>query len=320
MQIYHSVADCQPCGRGAVALGFFDGLHIGHAAVVSRALSYQQEGLCPCVFTFTMDGGHPAAKSTGNALTTERQKEQLLESWGVQLVLCPDFSEFHAMEPESFVDEILVRRLNAGAACCGEDFRFGKKAAGDVGQLAALCQARGIRLDVVPPVTFEGERVSSTRIRSLLGEGRVADANRLLGRAFGYDFTVVRGKQLGRKLDSPTINQRLPDGFVPLRHGVYASVSFAGGEWRPSVTNIGLRPTVEDTTAVNSETYICGFSGDLYGASVEVRLLAFLRPEQRFPSVEALRARIHADAEASVPIAQAYLAGGGDSIPPAFRP
>ncbi len=309
MQIYHSVADCQPCGRGAVALGFFDGLHIGHAAVVSRTLSYQQEGLCPCVFTFTMDGGHPAAKSTANALTTERQKEQLLESWGVRLVLCPDFSEFHAMEPESFVDEILVRRLNANAACCGEDFRFGKKAAGDVGQLAALCQARGIRLDVVPPVTFEGERVSSTRIRSLLGEGRVADANRMLGRAFGYDFTVVRGKQLGRKLDSPTINQRLPDGFVPLRHGVYASVSFAGGAWHPSVTNIGLRPTVEDTTAVNSETYICGFSGDLYGASVEVRLLAFLRPEQRFPSVEALRARIHADAEASVPIAEEYLAG-----------
>ncbi len=309
MQIYHSVAGCQPCGRGAVALGFFDGLHIGHAAVVSRTLSYQQEGLCPCVFTFTMDGGHPAAKSTANALTTERQKEQLLENWGVRLVLCPDFSEFHAMEPESFVDEILVRRLNANAACCGEDFRFGKKAAGDVGQLAALCQARGIRLDVVPPVTFEGERVSSTRIRHLLGEGRVADANRMLGRAFGYDFTVVRGKQLGRKLDSPTINQRLPDGFVPLRHGVYASVSFAGGAWHPSVTNIGLRPTVEDTTAVNSETYICGFSGDLYGASVEVRLLAFLRPEQRFPSVEALRARIHADAEASVPIAEEYLAG-----------
>lgn len=309
MQIYHSVAGCQPCGRGAVALGFFDGLHIGHAAVVSRTLSYQQEGLCPCVFTFTMDGGHPAAKSTANALTTERQKEQLLESWGVRLVLCPDFSEFHAMEPESFVDEILVRRLNANAACCGEDFRFGKKAAGDVGQLAALCQARGIRLDVVPPVTFEGERVSSTRIRHLLGEGRVADANRMLGRAFGYDFTVVRGKQLGRKLDSPTINQRLPDGFVPLRHGVYASVSFAGGAWHPSVTNIGLRPTVEDTTAVNSETYICGFSGDLYGARVEVRLLAFLRPEQRFPSVEALRARIHADAEASVPIAEEYLAG-----------
>ena len=309
MQIYHSVADCQPCGRGAVALGFFDGLHIGHAAVVSRTLSYQQEGLCPCVFTFTMDGGHPAAKSTANALTTERQKEQLLESWGVRLVLCPDFSEFHAMEPEAFVDEVLVRRLNANAACCGEDFRFGKKAAGDVGQLAALCQARGIRLDVVPPVTFEGERVSSTRIRHLLGEGRVADANRMLGRAFGYDFTVVRGKQLGRKLDSPTINQRLPDGFVPLRHGVYASVSFAGGAWHPSVTNIGLRPTVEDTTAVNSETYICGFSGDLYGARVEVRLLAFLRPEQRFPSVEALRARIHADAEASVPIAEEYLAG-----------
>ncbi len=309
MQIYHSVAGCQPCGRGAVALGFFDGLHIGHAAVVSRTLSYQQEGLCPCVFTFTMDGGHPAAKSTANALTTERQKEQLLENWGVRLVLCPDFSEFHAMEPESFVDEILVRRLNANAACCGEDFRFGKKAAGDVGQLAALCQARGIRLDVVPPVTFEGERVSSTRIRHLLGEGRVADANRMLGRAFGYDFTVVRGKQLGRKLDSPTINQRLPDGFVPLRHGVYASVSFAGGAWHPSVTNIGLRPTVEDTTAVNSETYICGFSGDLYGARVEVRLLAFLRPEQRFPSVEALRARIHADAEASVPIAEEYLAG-----------
>ena len=118
---------------------------------------------------------------------------------------------------------------------------------------------------------------------------------------------MIHGKRLGRTIDSPTINQRMPVGFVRLRHGVYASVTLAQGRLWPSVTNVGLRPTVEDSRAVNSETYLHGFSGDLYGQRVPVRLLRFLRDEQKFDSVERLRAQIQADAEACLPVARAYI-------------
>lgn len=160
---------------------------------------------------------------------------------GGALLLSPDFTDFSAMPPEEFVDEVLVRRLGAAVVCCGDDFRFGRDAAGDVPMLKTLCAARGVEVDVVPAVLWGGERVSSTRIRRLLGEGEVETAGELLGRAFGYDFTVVHGKRLGRTIDSPTINQRFPADFVRLRHGVYAAAARVDGVLRPAVTNIGLR-------------------------------------------------------------------------------
>lgn len=310
MRTYHTIKEAQPSGRSSVALGYFDGLHVGHAAVIARAVRRAGDLLTPAVFTFTMHGGHPERKPAGSEILTEPRKYALLEEWGVGLVLSPDFSEFQEMSPEEFADEILVRRLRAAAVCCGHDFRFGRRAAAGVAELAALCDARGIELDIVPAVRCGGERASSSRIRALLGEGNVPAANTMLGRAFGYDFTVVEGKKLGRKIDSPTINQRMPADFVRLRHGVYSSVTLACGAAYPSVTNIGVRPTVDDSGAVNSETYIHGFSGDLYGQNVEVRLLRFLRDEEKFPSVEALKNQIHADVSRALPDAGVYLAGG----------
>ena len=310
MHIATSMEDALPCGRAsAVACGYFDGLHIGHAAVIGEAVRQAKEqGVCPSVFTFTMHGAHPGGKPAGCDLITDRKKYHMLEKWGVKAVLAPDFSAFMGMGPERFVDEVLVGGLHATVICCGADFRFGSGASGDVALLGELCAARGVTLDVVPEVDYGGERVSSTRIRALLGRGDVETAAALLGRAFSYDFEVVPGKRLGRTIDSPTINQRMPEGFVRLRHGVYASVTLAGGALRPSVTNIGLRPTVERSDAVNSETYIYGFSGDLYGREVEVRLLRFLRDEEKFPSVEALKAQIQADIAASLPAAERYIA------------
>lgn len=309
MQVFHTIAEAAPTGRSAVACGFFDGLHIGHAAVIGRAVERARaEGLVSGVFTFTIHSGHPARKCDNCEIITETKKEHMLEKWGVELVLAPDFADFSGMEPEAFVDEVLVRRLGAAVVCCGDDFRFGRAAAGDVPMLKTLCAARGIAVDVVPEVLWGGERVSSTRIRGLLGEGDVETAGELLDRAFGYDFTVVHGKRLGRTIDSPTINQRFPADFVRLRHGVYASAARVDGKLRPAVTNIGLRPTVENATAVNSETYIIGFSGDLYGQAVEVRLLQFLRGEKKFPSVEALKEQIQADAAASRSVAERYIA------------
>ncbi|MEM1484681.1 riboflavin biosynthesis protein RibF [Oscillospiraceae bacterium PP1C4] len=307
MQVYGTIKQVSLSGRSSVALGYFDGLHIGHAAVIGCALQGAKSGLIPCVFTFTMHHVHPAGKSIENEIITDSEKYYILKKWGVKAVLSPDFSEFKDMSPAEFVDEVLVRRLHAGAVCCGNDFRFGQHASADVQKLAALCGERGIKLNIVPAVTCQGERVSSTRIRELLGAGEVEAAAAMLGRAFSYNFTVVQGKQLGRKIDSPTINQHMPADFVKLKYGVYASVTMADGELKPSVTNIGVRPTTDTDTAVYSETYIYGFSGNLYGKNVEVRLLQFIRSEQKFSSVDALRAQIYTDTQSAVPIAERYI-------------
>lgn len=307
MQIFTTLKEALANGRSAVACGYFDGLHIGHAAVVGRAVSRAaQEGLCPCVFTFSLHGNRPGAKR-GGAIITELEKNRLLEGWGVSRVLNPDFSEFCGMSPVEFVDEILVRRLDAGIVCCGGDFRFGRSAEGDVARLIELCGPRGIEVDVVPEVMLGGERVSSTKIRALLSDGEVESAAALLGRTFGYELTVVSGKKLGRTIDCPTINQKLPDGFITPRLGVYASTAITDGKIFPAVTNIGVNPTVENDGTVVSETYLHGFSGDLYGKNVEVRLIKFLRAEQKFGSVAEMREQISHDIAQSVPIAEKYI-------------
>lgn len=297
MLYYHTLCHAALDRPSSVALGFFDGLHLGHKAVIAKAVSAQTNGLVPAVFTFRMDAKGPEKKpALGYELITPDDKRMILAQWGVQAALCPDFSEFCSMEPEQFVQEILVRKLRASHVCCGRDFRFGRKAAAGIGELAALCRPLGIIVDPIEDVIVDGQRVSSTWIRALLGEGNVKKAAELLGRPFGYDFQVTEGKHLGRKLDFPTINQPIPPQFVTPCKGVYASAAYVQGHWQAAVTNVGLRPTVEHSTALNSETYICGFSGNLYGKRVPVRLLEFLRPEQKFHSIEALQNQIRQDA------------------------
>lgn len=306
MIFYDSIRDVRMDKPASVALGFFDGLHKGHAAVISKAVSERCAGFIPTVFTFTMKSVRPG-KKPAYQLITQDDKRNLLAGMGVQVTLCPDFTEFCAMDAAAFVSEVLVRRLRAGHVCCGRDFRFGKLASAGVEELEALCASYGVAVDAVDEVKVEGRRVSSTWIRSCLEEGDVKKAALLLGRLFGYDFAVTEGKRLGRKLNFPTINQPIPPDFASPRHGVYVSVSYAREQWRPSVTNVGLRPTVENTKTLNSETYICGFSGDLYGARVPVRLLEFLRPEKKFDSVDELREQIGADAVKADALAKDYL-------------
>lgn len=306
MIFYDSLGEASLEGPSSVAMGFFDGLHMGHAAVIARAVAQRPAGYIPAVFTFTMKKSRPE-KKPGYELITRDDKRLLLSRWGVQATLCPDFSEFCNMEAEEFVLEVLVKRLHAGYVCCGRDFRFGKKASAGVAELETLCAAHKITLDPVDEVRVDGKRVSSTWIRELLKEGGVKKAAELLGRPFGYDFAVTEGKKLGRKLNFPTINQPIPPHFAVPRKGVYASAAYAREQWRPAVTNVGLRPTVENSGALNSETYICGFSGDLYGVRVPVRLLEFLRPEQKFSGVEQLRRQIEEDAVKAAALAEEYL-------------
>ncbi|MDD2955138.1 MAG: riboflavin biosynthesis protein RibF [Oscillospiraceae bacterium] len=285
----------------SVALGFFDGVHKGHQAVVRQAVEMAGDTLAPAVFTFRPSDHMPTRKQGSGILCTEAQKETLLRSLGIQRISAPDFEEIRGVGGEDFVRRILWKELGARALCCGEDFRFGKGAAFTVRELEALCAEMGIRLAVAPPVLDGGEPVSSTRIRAAVAAGEMETAARLLGRPFSLEFPVAHGRQLGRRLNFPTINQVFPQRFALPRFGVYAASVQWEGKLYPAVANVGVKPTVGAENPL-AETYIVGFSGDLYGETVPVSLISFLRPERKFPSVELLREQIARDKAAAMEI------------------
>jgi riboflavin kinase/FMN adenylyltransferase len=283
--------------KTAVALGSFDGLHKGHMSVIACALSFKECGLIPLVMLFD---SHPlkllANKAPAEILQPELRAE-ILESRGVDSFVV-SFKEIKDLSCREFVTEILLDKLNAGAVCCGSNYRFGKGGAGDVNELKALCDEFGIEIKISPEITFGDFPISSTRIRQAVESGDIPLANAMLGREFRYKYTVVSGDQRGRLMGAPTINQHFGKNFVIPKKGVYASVTVVDSTEYPSVTNIGLRPSFENED-LRSETCILGFSGDLYGKDIEVRLLQYLRGEMKFDSMEALGAQIKSDAEAS---------------------
>ena len=284
--------------KTAVTLGSFDGLHKGHIAVIACAFEMQKKhGLLPLVLLFDR---HPMLTISGKAPDMILQKslrDELIAKTGAGKRIVP-FREVRDMSCREFFEKILIGKLNAGGVCCGWNYRFGKNNEGGVEELRALCDEFGVELMISPPVDFDGSPVSSTRIRQAVESGNIALANAMLGREFRYKLTVVDGQHRGRLIGAPTINQRFEDGFVRPKKGVYASVTVVDGKEYPSVTNIGLRPSFENED-FRSETCILGFSGNLYGQEIEVRLLEFLRDEIKFDSIDALSVQINADAAQS---------------------
>ena len=290
--VYHQLEELP--GESSVAIGCFDGVHRGHREVISRAVKAGAEGLLPTAYTF--DGQHMggAGGKGAPALTTPETKLRLLESMGIQRVCQPEFGQVRGMSPETFVAEVLDGLLHAKVVCCGYNFHFGRGGAAHAETLRELCAQRGIRVEIAPEVRVDGLSVSSTAIRALLAEGYVEKANHLLGRRFGFAFPVTHGRQLGREMGAPTINQPFPDGFVRPKFGVYASVVQIDGENYCGVTNIGVKPTV-GSDCVLAETWMPDYTGNLYGRSVPVELVQFLRPEMKFSGIAELRERILQD-------------------------
>ena len=287
----------------AVALGAFDGLHIGHRAVIREAV---ESGLVPVVFTFR---DNPAERLGGRCryLTTMEERLAIFESWGVQYVVMPDFSDVAAWPAERFLN-LLRFGLHARVVTCGADFRFGKFAAGDAAWLARSCALRGAELHVVDTVQYKGETVSATRIRGAIERGEMEDAAAMLGRLFGFCFEVVHGNHIGHTIGTPTINQHFPERFILPRFGVYASAVHLGDRLCCGVTNVGVKPTVGSDRAL-SETWIPDFSGDLYGKSLRLELLGFIRDERKFPDLDALKAEINRNAVQARAIFNAYESG-----------
>lgn len=276
----------------SVALGQFDSLHIGHKSVI---LAANQQGLTTMVLTFRRG---TLKKGDSRCLTTDSQRDEIFESLGVQLLCEPDFNEICNLSAESFVDEILIGVLDAKHVTCGFNYSFGRGASGDARLLERLCAERNIKCTVLSAVEINGKNVSSSAIRAYLDEGNAEAAAEMLGRPFSYDFEVIGGRQLGRTLGTPTINQMLPQDFVCPKFGVYASTAEVDDVVYCAVTNIGVKPTVGSDKPL-SETWICDYSGDLYGRNVKVSLIKYLRPEKKFPSIELLKEAILADGESS---------------------
>lgn len=294
--IIHHLTDGQlhiPAVPRSVALGLFDGLHSGHRQVILAAVRDGEDCLSRAVYTFIPHT--VSTKMVAGRLCDDREEQQLLQTMGVEELFKADFAALRHLSPEEFVREVLVGQLNARRVTCGFNYRFGAGGAGDAALLTELCAAYGITVTVVPEVDCGGTPINSTAIRAAIANGDMALARRLLGRPYHLRVPVTEGQHLGRRLGLPTINQILPAHLATPRFGVYASCVQWEGHTYPAVTNIGVRPTV-GTDAPLAETYILGFSGDLYGTEPTVYPLEYLRGEQTFASLEALQTQIKKDA------------------------
>lgn len=275
--------------KTAIALGFFDGGHIGHQAVLNAVLNERERGYTPCVFTFKMNSFAPMSKKGIVILQTQEQKEITLKRMGIEKIFSPAFEEFMDMEPREFVENVLIKEYGARFIACGYDFHFGKNAKGTVDDLRAICSEYNVELKVVEAVLYDDEAISSTRIRNAIADGNIPLANALLGRPFSLTSTIIHGKKLGRTISFPTINQRFETDSIVPKFGVYATILNLAQGRKIGATNVGIKPTVSDIPEVLAETYIVDFSGDIYGEEVEVEFYEFIRGEQKFSSIEELK-------------------------------
>lgn len=280
--------------KTAAALGLFDGVHLGHRAVLQAAAAQSADGLTPAAFTFQPELA--SVKGAAGFLYPEALKEHLLRTeCGMEEIYAPSFPEIAALSGEGFVREILCGRIHAASVVCGEDFRFGKAAAWDASDLRRFGTQYGFDVTIVGAVCSGGEPVSSSRIRGLLESGDIAAANALLGEPYRIRGEIVHGAHLGHTIGFATINQSFVPGQLVPRFGVYASETRTPDGWQLSVTNIGVKPTVGYTGLPLAETHILDYAGDLYGQELDVILTDFLRGEQKFDSLDTLQLQLGSD-------------------------
>ena len=290
---YIDLNDGAPSVPFTAALGDFDGVHAGHRAVLEKAASLaRKQGVASAAWYFS-----DSPKGGAPSLTDACEKRSQIAECGIDLALTESFSRVKDLSPEEFVAGYLVP-LGCVGAVCGFNFRFGKGASGDAALLEKLCDKAGLAFSVVPPVMWEGEAVSSTRIREAVAAGDVSSAAKMLGRRFSVSGRVEHGRTLGRTLGFPTVNMEFAPGRARPRSGVYYTYTNIDGTLYPSVSNAGCRPTVGGRT-VRLETHILGYTGDLYGRTLTVEFIEFRRPETAFGSISELEEAIMADRAAA---------------------
>ena len=287
--------------KKVMALGFFDGIHIGHAAlmnmIIKRAREYDAE---PAVLTFDVHPDSLVFKKNVPLINSADDRERILSRcFGIDDVVVVHFSQsvMH-MDWKVFIDE-LIDDMELCHIVVGHDFKFGYKGLGTAEKLKKYCAQQGVGCDIIPPVCKDGVIVSSTLIRGLIESGEVEKANEYLGRPHTLTDVVRSGYHLGTQMGTPTINMRFPDGVIIPRHGVYAAKAYVDGEEYMSVTNVGVRPTVSEDGGVNVESFLLNFTGNLYGRLVRLDFYKFMRPERKFDDIDELAAQIKHDAEST---------------------
>lgn len=304
-----SLATLEPTAIPAssvLCLGNFDGVHIAHAALIRDAHRLRDESHRHSALTVLCFSEPPSAILRPEApvplLCTQEDKLLCLRDCGAEYAILADFRAICTLSPLEFAEKILLEACHASALVCGFNYRFGRNAVGTPEMLRSHFPS--VPLLVCEQISREGEAVSSTRIRGLLLEGRIDEANALLGHPFSLTAEVLHGKALGRSLGFPTVNQNFPIGLIRPRHGVYASRVRIGERDYCALSNVGVHPTVDQNAAVNCETYILDYEGDLYGRTLKTSLLHWIRPEMTFSSPEELTARINTD----LALVKAYFA------------
>ena len=295
--------------KTVIALGFFDGVHRGHGALLRKAAERAGElNATPAVFTFDRS---PKEFVTGKPVllinSNDDRRDIIRRVYGIQRVIFAPFDRGMMTMPwQDFITELLVKQYGAVHLVAGHDYRFGHKNEGTVERLREKCRELGLGCDIIPKVELEGITVSSTYIRTLLEQGDVERAALFLGHPHCLSQTVRHGQRLGRTIGIPTVNLAVPAHVLTPERGVYITRAFLpDGRSCPGVTNVGTRPTVTEGDTVSVETYLLGFDGDLYGQTVRLDFYKRLRGEVKFPSLEALRQEILRN----VAETEAYFAG-----------
>jgi riboflavin kinase / FMN adenylyltransferase len=302
MRLFHGTDNAEILRPTVLTLGVFDGLHLGHQQIMQTVVERAKAvGAVPTAITFDP---HPrAVLHPDNAppmLQTLDQRLGAFEVLGIEQAIVIRFNrDFAGNSAEEFLREVVFERLQAREVYLGKGFAFGKGRAGNIDLLRSISKEIGFFADEVGEVQLRGQRISSSRIRQLLQDGKVNLARRMLGRPYGIEGKVVRGDQRGRTIGFPTANMQTVNRVVP-RTGVYVTATLIDGEWRRSITNVGVRPTFEQDALPTIETYILDWDGDLYGDVIRVRFLHRVRDERKFSGIDELKTQIARDLSRAV--------------------
>ena len=280
------------CGKRAVALGFFDGVHLGHREIIETAVKEAKaRSIISAVFTFSSESEN--IKDDKRIYST-KEKSELIAECGVEEIIICDFSKVKSLSAEDFITKTLCEDLGCALAVSGEDFRFGSGALGNTDLLRKTLLSHGSELICPSDVVWEGEKISSSKIKRLIEEGNVKKAAKMLGSPFFVKSRVKRGLGLGKTFGFPTVNTDLPKVFPNLSSGVYKCVCNIDSKEYRALTNVGTCPTVGERER-HIETFLIDFEGDLYDREIRIYFLDFIRPERRFDSVEDLKKQIKVD-------------------------
>ena len=298
MRIIENTTEFHLENKSAVALGKFDGIHLGHRRLLERVLEQKKQGLWTVVFTFDTSAASFFGGET-KELSTREEKRAVFSRLGIDVLIeFPLNRETAATEPAEFVSRYLAGQMRTACLCAGPDISFGKGGAGDYALLEKYAGTYGYQVELIEKVRVDGEEVSSTRVRQAVRAGEMEKAAAMLGAPYRVSGKVVHGRQLGRKLGMPTANL-LPDERKLLPpNGVYYSMAEICEKTYRGISNVGYKPTVSEEKIMGVETYLYDFEGEVYDRDMTVELLAFRRAERAFASVEALRRQIEADVEA----------------------